>query len=328
MPSCAFTRRRALLLSFATATLGGLPTARAQTARTTRLLVPVPPGGGMDSCARLFGEQMRDALGTVVVENRPGAALRLAIDAARRAEPDGATLLFAPASPFTIYPHIYKKLAYDVRTDFIAVTPFCHFDFALGVPGTSPINTLAEYVDAVRRAPDKNGFFAVPAAGAAPHFVGAQFARVAGLKLEHIPYKGSAPAMQDLIGGAVPAAFNLTGEYVPYLPTRRVKVLATTGARRSPFMPEVPTFTELGYKDMELGEWFGVFAPAKTPPSVIEQINAATAAALRKPEVTTRLSALGYSPLHLSSGELGARVLQELAAWGPIVKSTGFSLEE
>jgi len=281
----------------------------------------------MDASARLLAEYTREALGTVVVENRPGGALRLAIDFVKRAEPDGTTLLFSPTSPFTIYPHIYKKLAYDL-SDFVPVSTFCSFDFALGVPGNSPINSVADYIAAVKRDPQKSGFYAVPAAGASPHFAGAQFARAAGIETRHVPYKGSAPAMQDLIGGHVPAAFNLTGEFLQYVPDKKVKVLATTGARRSPFAPDVPTFTELGFKDMVLGEWFGMFAPAMTPASVVEKINAAVRDTLRKAEVTARLTTLGYTPLHLSAAEMKQRLVADLNAWGPVVKSTGFTVEE
>lgn len=320
--------RRTFVQMSALAGLGALGTAQAQSGRVTKLMVPVPAGGGMDACARLLAEHTKEALGTIVVDNRPGGALRIAIDIVKRAEPDGATLLFAPASPFTIYPHIYKKLSYDVRTDFIPVSPFCLFDFALGVPGNSPISSVAEYIAAVKMNPEQFGMYAVPAAGAAPHFVGVQFARVADIQTKHIPYKGSAPAMTDLIGGHVPAAFNVTGEFVQYVADKKVKVLATTGAKRSHLLPAVPTFTELGFKDMELAEWFGVFAPAKTPMTVVNTINGAVAKALAKPDVVARLATLGYAPFHLTSSQLMDRVLSETRLWEPIVKSAGFSLDE
>ncbi len=311
-----------------TASLGLSGLARAQNSRITKIIVPVPPGGGMDAMARLFAEQTKDMLGTPIVDNKPGAALRIAIDFVKQATPDGATLLFSPASPFTIYPHIYKKLNYDFKNDFVAISPFCQFDFALGVPGDSPVNTVADYINAVKREPAKFSSYAVPAAGAAPHFVGAQFARTSGLPLQHIPYKGSAPAMQDLIGGNVPAAFNLTGEFIQHAAAKRVKVLATSGEKRSPFFPNVPTFAELGFKDMALSEWFGVFAPAKTPVAMIDSIGAAINSALRRPEVQARLSTLGFSPYSLPSKEAQQRVVSEMNAWGSIVKSTGFTVEE
>jgi tripartite-type tricarboxylate transporter receptor subunit TctC len=292
------------------------------------VLVPVPPGGGLDASARLMTDSIKEVAGTVVIENRPGAALRLAIEAVKRADPDGATLLFSPISPFTIYPHIYKKLAYDYTTDFVCVSPFCMVDFALGVPGSSPINTVAEYIAAVRADPKRYASYAVPAAGAAPHFTGAQFARITGLPLEHVPYKGSAPAMQDLIGANVPAAFNLSGEFLQYLPAKRMKVLATSGERRSPFLPDVPTFAELGYRDMVLSEWFGLFAPAQAPVQVLEPLSAAIGKALQRPDVQSRLSGLGYVPFALDMRSASRRLAEDAATWGRIVKATGFTVQE
>ncbi len=327
MTTTNMTRRIVLEIPLA-ASLAIIGLARAQNSRITKIILPVPAGGGMDATARLFAEYTKETLGNLIVDNKPGAALRIAVDFVRQAAPDGATLLFAPASPFTIYPHIYKKLNYDFKNDFVAISPFCQFDFALGVPGDSPINTLADYISAVRREPAKYANYAVPAAGAAPHFAGAQLARLTGLPLQHIPYKGSAPAMQDLIGGNVPAAFNLTGEFIQHATAKRVKVLATTGEQRSPFFPNVPSFTELGFKNMVLAEWFGLYAPAKTPTAIVDSINAAISTALRRPEVLARLTTLGYSPFSLSSKDTQRRIITEMQEWGPIVKSTGFSLEE
>lgn len=320
--------RRSLLAAGALMSLTRGPFAQTSTPRVTRVLVPVPPGGGLDASARLMADSIKDVIGNVVIENRPGAALRLAIEAAKRADPDGATLLFTPISPFTIYPHIYRKLAYDYATDFVCISPFCMVDFALGVPGSSPINSVADYIAAVRADPKKNASFAVPAAGAAPHFAGAQFARITGLPLEYVPYKGSAPAMQDLIGGNVPAAFNLSGEFLQYLPAKRVKVLATTGEKRSPFLPEVPTFNELGYRDMVLAEWFGLFAPAQTPAPIVDTLSAAIVKAVQRTEVQTRLAGLGYVPLALDPRAASRRLSEEAATWGRIVKATGFTVQE
>lgn len=323
-----FLDRRAFIQWAALAGTGLLGAAQAQSERVIKLLVPVPAGGGMDACARLLAQHCKEALGTIVVDNRPGGALRIAIEAVKRAKADGETLLFTPVSPFTIYPHIYKKLSYDVRTDFVPVSSFCRFDFALGVPGNSPVNTLAEYVVAVKKNPEQFGMYAVPAAGSAAHFVGVQFARVAGIQTKHIPYKGSAPAMTDLIGGHIPAAVNVTGEFVQYVSDKKVKVLAITGAKRSALLPQVPTFAESGFKDLELAEWFGLFAPAKTPASVVNTVNSAVAQALGKPEVIARLAALGYAPFHLPATQLMERVESEARVWEPIVKSTGFTLDE
>ena len=329
MNPSSISRRSVIKLALgATASGQYLGQPLAQTGAVRRVVVPVPAGGGMDNMARIFAESTREAIGPSIVDNRPGGALRIAIDFVRQANPDGMTLLFAPASPFTIYPHIYKKLSYDYQKDFTAVGGFCSFDFALGVPGNSPINTLAEYITAVKNEPNKFGQFAVPAAGASPHFVGSHFGKVAGIQLQHIPYRGSAPAMQDLMAGAVPSAFNLTGEFVQMAQGGRVKVLATTGNRRSQFMPNIPTFQELGYKDMVFSEWFGVFAPAKTPAKMLDTLSSALESALRNPEVIAKIQAANYSPFNIRPSELNQRIQQENTMWGPLVKATGFTLDE
>ncbi len=318
--------RRALL---AAAVTGFAGTALAQAGRVTRLLVPVPPGGGMDACARLLAEfAPRDLIGTTIVENRPGGALRIAIEAVLRAEADGRTLLFAPASVFTIYPHIYRRLSYTMEDSFSPISTFCEFEIGLAVPGGSPITSLEQYLATVRREGGRMAVFGVPAAGSAAHFAGAQLAVLARVPLEHVPYRGSAPAMQDLMAGNLPALFNVASEFVPLRGTGRVTVLATSGPRRSTFMPDVPTFTELGYPDIIVSEWFGLFAPARTPAAVIEGLNTAVAGALMRPEVQARLATLGYTPSHMAAADFARRIVTEREGWGPVVRATGFTVEE
>lgn len=319
--------RRPLLAASLAAGLAGQ--AAAQGGRVTRIIVPVPAGGGMDACARLFAEYApREALPQAIVENRPGGALRLAIEFVQRAEADGRTLLFAPASVFTIYPHIYRRLTYDLDRDFAPISTFCAFDLALGVPASAPVSTLAEFLAWVRREGGRAATFAVPAAGSAAHFAGARLARLAGVPLEHVPYRGSAPAMQDLLAGAVPAAFNVSGEFVAHRAAGRVKVLATTGAQRSPFYPDVPTFAESGFPDLVVGEWFGLFAPAATPAAVVAGLNAAVVASLARAEVQERLRALAYAPLHMAPEAFARRIRAERDGWAETVRATGFVVEE
>ncbi len=329
--STRYLRRSILKLPaalWAVSAAGAAFNALSQTARNVVWVVPVPAGGGMDATARLIAEQVRDTLGMIVVDNKPGAALRLGLYAVRGAAADGATLVYTAVSPFTIYPHVYKKLGFDPDADFVPVVPAVSYEFALAVPGGSAISTLAEYIDAVRKDPERNGLYAVPGAGTSVHFAGAALAAAIGANLKHVPYKGSAPAMQDLIGGHVPACMNVLGEFLPYRGAGKVKVLATTGAARSPLMPDVPTFAELGFKGMVLNEQFGIFAPAKTPAAMVQKINAAVAAAVQKPEVARRLAELGYSTLPISATEFATKLKANRTAWGPIVKSTGFTIDE
>jgi len=327
-PSPAFSTRRDLLkLSLA---LGGFACggAFAQSGRPVSLVVPVPPGGGMDSTARITAEQLRPALGSVIVDNRPGAALRIALHAVKNAVPDGHTLLFTAVSPFTIYPFVYAKPGYRAEGDLLPVAPVVSYEFAIAVAGSSPVKSLAEYLAAAKKDPQTYGLYAVPAAGSAAHFAGAALAAAAGVPLKYVPYKGSAPAMQDLIGGHVPACANVLGEFLPYRGTDKVRVLATTGARRSAFMPDVPTMRELGFKDVVADEQFGIFAPAGTPVALVDKLNAAIVAATQKEEVRKRFAELGYDAVQSSPSEFAARLREARAFWGPVVKSTGFTLDE
>ena len=327
MPHLKSTRRRTFLkLSLLCALAITHRSARAQ--KPTFLVVPVPPGGGMDTTARLLTEAVRPTLGQILVDNRPGAALRIGLQAVRQAAPDGTWLLYTPISPFTIYPFVYKKLGFDAERDLIPIAPVVSFEFALGVPGNSPVSTVAEYLQAAKRNPGQDGLYAVPGAGTSVHFAGAALAYSTGVDLVYVPYKGSAPAMQDLIGANVPACFNVLGEFLQYRRSGKVKVLATTGAKRSPFMPDVPTFTELGFKGMALNEQFGLFAPAKTPMTTVEKISSAVLAAVRQPDFVRRVGELGYTTLPMSPQEFADKLKADRAAWAPIVKATGFTIDE
>jgi tripartite-type tricarboxylate transporter receptor subunit TctC len=321
--------RRALLglpaALCATALSSHLGLARAQSGKPVSFVVPVPAGGGMDVSARLVGENVRDALGLVIVENKPGAALRLALQAVRTAAPDGNTLLYTAVSPFTIYPYIYQKPGYS-ESDFVPIVPAVAFDFAIGVPASSPITTLAQYLEAVRRDPERNGLYGVPAAGSAAHFVGAALASAAGLKMAPVAYRGSAPLMNDLMGGHLAVATNVLGEFIPH--RGKVRVLATTGAARSPLMSDVPTFTELGYPNLVLGEQFGLFAPKGTPPATINRINGAVQNAVRQPDVQKRLGEMGYTPMPMTAEAFATKLAADRAKWGPIIAATGFKAEE
>lgn len=306
---------------------GHLP-ASAQSGKPLTLVVPVPPGGGMDNTARLAAEQLRQVFGPVIVDNRPGAALRIALNLVKAATPDGRTLLFTSVSPFTIYPFVYTRLDYKVEGDLVPVAPAVSYEFAIAVPGNSPIKTLGEYISAVKKEPHVYGLYAVPAAGSAVHFAGAALAAATGISMKYVPYKGSAPAMQDLIGGHVPACVNVLGEFLPYRASGKVRVLATTGAKRSAFMPDVPTLAELGLKGLVASEQFGLFAPTGTAAPLVNKLNGAVASAMNQPETQKRLAELGYMPALASPSAFAAELREQRAFWGPIVKATGFTLDE
>jgi tripartite-type tricarboxylate transporter receptor subunit TctC len=323
-------QRRHALISFGSlAALGAAGLVRAQ-AQPPRLLVGFPAGGSVDTTARRVAEAWRGRLADmVIVEQKVGAGGRIAIGALKDAVPDGQTLLVSPSSMFTIYPHAYRKLAYNLVSDVIPVAPLalstCGFGVGPMVPAS--VKTLAQFADWARANPDQAAY-ASPAAGAMPHFLGNQFERAAGLKLTHAPYRGAAPGMQDLMGGQIASGCFSIGDFLPHLPAGRVRLLGVTDKQRSRFAPEVATFEEQGFKGIVGVESYGLFAPARTPPALIDKLAGLARAAVREPAVIEGLAKLGFEPLSLSPAEYASRLAAERDYWGPVVKASGFSSDD
>lgn len=312
------------------AAAAGLPAAAwaQELQRLSRIIVGFPAGGSNDAIARMLAEKMQGRFAqNIMVENRAGAGGRLGVDAVVKAAPDGATMLQTPGSILTLYPHIFKSLPYDALRDLTPVTAVCTLDFVLAVGPGTPARTLAEYVDWCRANP-KNAIYASPAAGASPHFVGLMFGQSAGLPLSHVGYKGAAPAVQDLIGGQVPAYFGVLPDVTPHLKGGRLRVLATSGSRRSAATPDVPTFQEAGFKDVQAQEWYGILLPANAPAPVVAALNGALQNALRDPEVLERFKALNVDAAPSSPEAFAERIRTERARWAPIVKASGFRAED
>lgn len=312
------------------ATLAALPlTARAQ-GQPPRILVGFPAGGSVDTTARRFADFARGKLAdTVLVEQKVGAGGRLAIAALKDAAPDGQTLLLSPSSMFTIYPHAYRKLAYNPAADSIPVASLalstCGFGVGPMVPAT--VKTLAQLADWFKANPDKAAY-ASPAAGAMPHFLGNQFEHAAGLKLTHAPYRGAAPGMQDLMGGQIASGCFSIGDFLPHLASGRVRLLGVTDKARSRFAPEVPTFEEQGFKGIVGVESYGLFVPARTPQATVDKLAEVARAAVREPGVVEALAKLGFEPLSLPPSDYAKRLAAERDYWGPVVKSSGFSSDD
>jgi tripartite-type tricarboxylate transporter receptor subunit TctC len=326
--------RRHLLANTALAALGGLGTFRSAFAdivnKTARMVVGFPAGGTTDVLARVCAEKLRGTYAPqVLVDNKPGAAGRLALMNAGTNEADGSVSFMAPCSLMFIYPHVYKKLGYDPQRDFVPVSTIAHGDFALSVGPMVPesVKTLQDLV-AWFKANPKNAFFASPAAGATPHFVGVMFAKAAGIELTHASYRGDAPGVQDLIGGQVAASVNNIGVVLPHLKSGRVRVIATSGVKRSRFTPNVPTFVEAGFKDVQAQEWFGLFAPAKTPQPVIDAYAKAIEDVVKMPEVTQKFAEFSFEPAAVKTAEFAALLKSEHNRWAGVVKASGFQLEE
>ena len=312
------------------ASLAALPLAARAQGQPPRIYVGFPAGGSVDTTARRFAEFARGKLAeTVIVEQKVGAGGRIAIAGLKDAVPDGQTLLVSPSSMFTIYPHAYRKLAYNPATDIVPVAPLalstCGFGVGPMVPAS--VKTLAQFADWAKANPNQAAY-ASPAAGAMPHFLGNQFEHAAGLKLTHAPYRGAAPGMQDLMGGQIASGCFSIGDFLPHLPTGRVRLLGVTDKARSRFAPDVPTFEEQGFKGIVGVESYGLFVPARTPQAVIDKLADVARAAVREPTVVEALGKLGFEPLSLAPADYAKRLVAEREYWGPVVKASGFSSDD
>ncbi|MFT3821982.1 MAG: tripartite tricarboxylate transporter substrate-binding protein [Rubrivivax sp.] len=306
----------------------GLGTAfgRAQAqAGTARVVVGFAPGGSVDALARMTADALGAAGGrTVVVENKTGAGGRLALDLVKAAPPDGDTLLVAPQGPMTLFTHVFKKqLKYDPARDFSPVTRLAVGDFALTVGPLSGTRELASFRGWLKTAGAK-ATYGSPGAGTLPHFVGVSMAQKFGIEMTHIPYPGSAKSMIDLAGGNVACTLSPVTEALELHKAGKVRIVATSGAVRSPFTPEVPTFKEQGV-ELDVPLWFAVYGPAGIPAATVDRLRAAIDRALATPEAAERLSKLGLAAAPLAPAQMEALRQRESAMWGPIVAASGFT---
>ncbi|MDQ5849137.1 MAG: tripartite tricarboxylate transporter substrate-binding protein [Pseudomonadota bacterium] len=326
--SIASTRRSLLIGSLA---LALSPRVMAQaTTKPLRIIVPFPAGGSSDAMARIVADKLRgNYAGTVIVENRVGASGRTGVEAVKNAEPDGSTLLFTPDFLMTVYPHSFRKLSYDPLADFAPVALLARSGLALAAGPALPaeVRTVADYV-AWAKANPKQALYATTAAGGTPHFVGVMLAREAQVELSPVHYKGGAPALQDLLGGQIPVGINPIGELLPHVRGGKLRVLATTGDKRSRFLPEVPTLAESGFKDIVILPWLGFLAPAKTPRETIARLANAIADASGHGDAQQSFLKLGMEAVAMTPVGFAATLKSDLEKWAPIVKASGFSAED
>jgi len=292
-----------------------------------RIIVGFPPGAGADTVARKLAEKLTGPYAAnVIVENRPGAGGRIAAEAAKNAAGDGRTLLFTPASPMILAPHLYPDLSYDPRRDFLPITGISALKLGLVVNESCPATTLQAYEEWCQ-GDARRASFASPGAGTLPHFLGIRFAKAAGLDLVHIGYKGAGLALRDLIGDQVPAYVGILGaDVIAQSREGRIRVLAVANTERSADLPDVPTFLELGYPGMVAEEWMGVFAPASAG-AVAEPLDAILRQALEAPDVQELLQRYSMESIAWPSKVLGDRLSSDLEAWGPIVQDSGFKAD-
>ncbi len=306
----------------------GLPQlARSQTPETMRLLVGFPPGGATDTVARRLADKLRGKIAAnVLVENRPGAGGQLAVTALKSFPADGSTLLFTPPAPFAIYPFTYKKLAYAPE-DVVPVSLVCNFAFAIAVGPAVPasVRSLKEFLDWARQNPTMANFGS-PAAGAPPHLVASMLSLNAGVPLTHVPYRGDAPGLQDLMGGQVSAYSSTLGSFMPHLRSGKMRLLAVSGPARSPFAPDTPTYREQGFP-IDITEWFGLFAPAGTPAAAVQQIAATVREAVAQPDFVKSLADFGMAAHATTPTALSNQLRQETEFWRNEVRRIGFTAE-
>jgi tripartite-type tricarboxylate transporter receptor subunit TctC len=292
-------------------------------------VVGFPAGGATDVIARLLAERLRGRYApAVIVENKPGGAARVAVDYIKNAEPDGGAILLTPDFPLTIYPHSFRALNYDPLRDLTPIAPTSQspLTFVIGPAVPDQVRSLKDFVAWCKANPDK-AVFATTAAGSTTHFVGVMLANAAGIRLSPVHYRGGAPALQDLLGGHVPASVNPIGEVVGQTASGKIRILAVVSPKRSRFLPDVPTMRESGY-DVSFETWVGTVGPAGMPPDVVLALNAAIGEAVRSPEMAESFAKMGNEAKFQAPDQFAAQIKADLERWGPVVKASGFVAEE
>lgn len=322
-------RRDILQASLGAALLATLKPAGAQTVEQVKIFYGFPAGSSGDSVARRVGEKLAGSAYTknsAVVENRPGAGGRIALDVLKTQPSDGSALALSPFSCTSIYPHIYTKLSYDPFRDFVPVSlgAVMHHGLAVGPMVPAGVKTVKEFL-AWAKANPKDASYGSPAAGSTPHFIGALLGMNNGVDMKHVPYRGSVPGVTDLVGGQIAAMVTPSGDFIPNHKAGKIRLLATSGKQRSPFTPEVPTFAEQGFPDFVVEEWFGFYAPPRTPSLLVSRANEAINRALKEKSVTDSLATVGLIARGSTPQDMAASQKAEYDRWGPLVKRVGFT---
>jgi tripartite-type tricarboxylate transporter receptor subunit TctC len=318
-------------LAMAAAAFFALGTAHAQTgaswpSKPVAIVAPVPAGGGVDILSRALAQKLTEQTGTTfVVENRPGASAAIGTSYVARAPADGHVLLMG-YSALSTAKFLTEKLPYDLEADLAPVAYIGYIPLVLAVPPNSPVNSVKDLVAAAKANPGKLSF-ASGGAGAGAHLSGELFKSMAALNITHVPYKGNAPALNDLLGGHVAMMFDTVTTAMPHVKSGRLKGLATTGGQRSPMAPELPTMIEAGLPGFEVSAWYMVFAPKKTPADVMEKMNAAINKAMADPQLARDMAAQGVVFTGGSLAQANRYLTGEVARWGKIIKDAGIKAE-
>ena len=295
--------------------------------KTVRMIVPFPAGGATDIVARLVAQKLGDAVGQqVIVDNRGGAAGTIGSDLAAKSPPDGYTILIGTSSTHAIAQSLYAKLPYDSVKDFTPVVGIATATIVLSAHPSVPAKTVKELIALAKTRPDALSF-ASSGSGGVSHLVGEMFKAQAGVQMLHIPYKGDAPALADLVGGQVSLEFGTALSFLPYIQSGRLKALAVTSLKRSQVMPDVPTVAESGLKGFEALQWFGVFAPAGTRAEVVTRLNTEIVKILHTADMRERLAKLASEVMADTPEQFAAFQKAEIAKWARVVKDSGARID-
>lgn len=331
-PSCANWRRRFLLLTSASMTVAGLLSggqamAQAWPSKPIKLIVGFPPGGGIDIVARNLQPGLQEALGQqVIVDYKPGAGGVLAASELMRAAPDGHTLLVANIGPFVLASNMMAKRPFDASKDFTWIAQTSGSGFVAAVPATHPANTLPEFVAWAKANADKANY-ASGGSGSITHLNGELLNQVAGLRLVHVPYKGSAPAAQDLIGGQTHLLVDVASVLGPLIQSGKLKAIYVTDAQRQVQLPGVATAREAGYPGLETSGWQGIVGPAGMPREIVDKVAKAVRDTLARPEVRQRFAQTGSNVVERGPDEFAAFIAAEINRWVPVIRASGARLD-
>lgn len=296
-----------------------------QAGPATRILVGSAAGGSVDSIARLLADEMRASMARpIVVENKPGAGGRIVLTELKRATPDGSTLVLSPIGAIATIPHTVKNMPYDSLKDFTPIGRAATYSYSITAGPMLPATTLKDALAWLKANPAKANFGS-PGAGGAQHFAGVLLSQETGVRMEHVAYKGSGPAMLDLMAGNIPLAITTHTEALEHHKSGKVRVLAVTGSTRARQLPDVPTLNEAGLQMQPMEGWFALYAPAGMPAAEVDRWSGALRAALDKPAVQEKIRALGIEPHFSTSAQLAALQAAEYKRWEAPIKAAGFT---
>ena len=318
---------RRTLVAVAVATISSSAFAQAWPSKPIKVIVPFPPGGGMDLIARELSTKVAIATKWVfVVENRPGAGGNLGVDAVAKSPADGYTLVLGQTSNLAINPSLYSKMPYDAQKDLVPIVHVADAPLVLVTNADSPFKTLADVVKAAKEKPGRINF-ASPGNGTVAHLSSELLQKAAGIKLQHVPYKGAAQAVTDLMGGNVELYMSSVPTLLGHIKQGKLRPLAVTSSKRVDDLPDVPTVAESGYKSFETVTWFGFLAPAGTPKDVVSKLNAEFNKALKQPDVRKKLSDEGADPIGGTPEQFATLIKEDTVRWGKVVKESGAKLD-